>query len=315
MSESLLPYAARSSGTVSGPLQASLEASPCEHRQDRVTINTLPDGVLLEIFHFYVNHWDIEKNEWHTLVHLCQRWRHVVFASPRRLNLRLQYEGQRPMAKMLDVWPVLPVVISHPLSEACWGNVARALKSEHRHRICKINLPGIPTSHWKRLAAAMQKPFPELTYLQFWVQNNTVASLPDSFLGGSAPLLRLLSLSNFSFSGIPKLLLSANQLVILRLSNIPDSGYISPQDLVTALSVLSRLEILCIEYQSPLYPASRPRPPLTRSVLPALINLVFRSVHEYLEDFVAQIEAPLLRSLYLWPRRRGRPTPRDHRTS
>ncbi|KAI9457881.1 hypothetical protein F5148DRAFT_338744 [Russula earlei] len=284
MPKSLLPCAARTSTTIGGPSQASLEGSPCEHHQDPVTINTLPDDVLVEIFHFYVNHWEIGTNRWHTLVHVCQRWRHVVFASPRRLNLRLQYRGQRPMSEMLDVWPVLPVVvISHRFSSFL-ENLVGALESEHRHRICEINLFNIPTSEWERLAAAMQKPFPELT---------------DSFSGGSAPFLRYLSLENCPFPGLPKLLLSSNQLVDLYLWNIPNSGYISPQDVGTALSVMSKLEVLELGFESPLYPASRPRPPLTRSVVPALTELAFKGVHEYLEDLLAQIEAPLLTTLSL----------------
>ncbi|KAI9447012.1 hypothetical protein F5148DRAFT_743376 [Russula earlei] len=284
---------------VPSQLEASLETSPCEHRQDRVTINTLPDDVLVEIFHFYANQ-SILTNEWHTLVHVCQRWRHVVFASPRRLNLRLEYTGERPMSEMLDVWPVLPVEMNHALELSnSWENVAVALESEHRHHICQINLPRIPISHWERFTAAMQKPFPELTYLRFRVEDNTVASLPDSFLGGSAPLLRELRLANCPFPGIPKLLLSTNQLVVLSLFNIPYSGYISPQDLVTALSAMSRLETLHLQFQVPRYPATRPPPPLTRSVLPALTELTFCGVHEYLEDFVAQIEVPLLTTLYV----------------
>ncbi|KAI9455743.1 hypothetical protein F5148DRAFT_386959 [Russula earlei] len=297
MSESLSPSADRSSTTIGGPLQASLGAVPCAHRQG---INTLSDDVLLEIFDLYVNYLLIQTNGWHTLVHVCQRWRHVVFASPRRLNLRLEYTGKRPMSEMLDVWPILPVVISYGSDlSTSWENVAVALESEHRHRICQINLRNIPTSAWKRLAAAMQKPFPELSHLVFWAKDNTVTPLPDSFLGGYSPLLRLLWLDNCPFPGVPKLLLSSNQLVVLDLFYIPNSGYISPQDLVTALSVLSRLETLRLQFQSPRYPASRPRRPLTRSVLPVFTRLAFRGVHEYLEDLLAQIEAPLLTTLYV----------------
>ncbi|KAI9462645.1 hypothetical protein F5148DRAFT_215640 [Russula earlei] len=279
-----------------------MEASPCERRQ--VTINTLPDDVLVEIFHFYVivdsSYWDNQTNEWHTLVHVCRRWRHVVFASPRRLNLQLEYTGKRPMSEMLDGWPAFPVEIRRRFNFSnSWGNLVGALESEHHHRICQINLFNIPTSEWERFAAAMQKPFPELTYLRFWAEDNTVTSLSDLFLGGSAPLLRCLWLENCPFPGIPKLLLSSNQLVFLYLFDIPRSGDISPQDLVTALSVLSKLETLYLGFQSPLYPASGPPPPLTRSILPALIRLEFKGVHEYLEDLLAQIEAPLLSTLYV----------------
>ncbi|KAI9457883.1 hypothetical protein F5148DRAFT_339064 [Russula earlei] len=299
--QSLLPCTVRSLITIGGPCRASLEASPCEHRQDPVTINTLPDHVLVEIFHFYMimEEWSFEMNEWHTLVHACQRWRRVMFASPRRLNLRLWYAGKRPMSEMLDVWPVLPVAVGNNSAfdqSSSWENIAVALESEHRHRICQIQLWSIPTSEWERLAAAMQNPFPKLTHLWLFTGYDTVTSLPDSFLGGSAPLLRFLRLENCPFPGLPKVLLSSNQLVTLFLFNIPNSGYISLQDLVTALSVLSRLEFLRLEFRSSRYPA-RPPPPLTRSVLPALTTLYFHGVHEYLEDLLAQIEVPLLEVL------------------
>ncbi len=53
----------------------------------RVTIDVLPDDVLLKIFDCYMDEalFFIEIDAWHTLVH----WRCVVFDSPRRLNLRL----------------------------------------------------------------------------------------------------------------------------------------------------------------------------------------------------------------------------------
>ncbi|KAI9453060.1 hypothetical protein F5148DRAFT_1289336 [Russula earlei] len=260
------------------------------------TINALPDDVLVDIFYFYANNWQIElRTGWHTLVHVCQRWRYVVFASPRRLNLRLVYTGKRPTSEMLDIWPALPVVIRPTTySSSICENITTFLDSGHRHRICEIDLPRIPTSHWDIFAAATQKPFPELTSLDIGVKGNTAVSLPDSF---SAPLLRHLSLHNYSFPGVPKLLLSANHLIVLSLWNIPDSEYISSQALGTALSVMSRLETLRVQFRSFQYPASRYPPPLTCSLLPSLTNLMFDGVHEYLEDLLAQIEAPLLNHL------------------
>ncbi|KAI9442079.1 hypothetical protein F5148DRAFT_804177 [Russula earlei] len=294
MPESLLLCAALSSTTIGGPSQVSLEVGPS---QDRVTINTLTDDALLKIFDLYVNHSNPGTNGWHTLVHVCHRWRSIVFASPGHLNLRIEYRGKRPLSEMLDVWPVLPVVIRNGSDlwySWSWENLVGALESEHRHRICKITLWNIPKSQWERLAAAMQKPFPELTDLGLSAVANTVTPLPDSFLGGSAPLLRELRLGNCPF---PKLPLSSNQLVVLYLFNVPDPGYISHQDLVTALSVLSGLETLYIQFRYHRYPETRPPPPFRRSVLPALTNLYFHGVHKYLEDLLAQIEAPLLNKL------------------
>ena len=69
----------------------------------------LPDDVLLEIFNFCAN---IEnrrrftlRNRWHALVHGCRRWRYLVFASPRYLNLRLAYGGRGLVSKVLEPRP------------------------------------------------------------------------------------------------------------------------------------------------------------------------------------------------------------------
>ncbi|KAI9507833.1 hypothetical protein F5148DRAFT_63362 [Russula earlei] len=252
------------------------------------------------MFHFYVNDWCIVwTNGWRTLAHVCQRWRFIAFASPRRLNLQLVYKAKRPMSEMPDVWPALPVAINYTFSKSnvdrCWGNIAAALESEHRERIFEITLRDIPTSHWENLATAMQKPFPQLTSLVLSAKEDSMTSLPDSFLGGSAPLLRELMLGNCPFPGLPKLHLLANHLVRLYLLDIPDSGYISPEALVTVLSAMSGLELLCLKFTSPRYPTSPP--PLTRSVLPFLTKLIFVGIHEYLEDLLAQIQVPLLNNL------------------
>src|SRR6266851_1810857 len=99
------------------------------------------------------------------------------------------------------------------------------------------------------------------------------------------------------FPALPKLLLSTNDLVTLHLHDIPRSGYISPEAMVTALSTLTSLEILDLLFRSPRSQAdraSRRPPPLTRVVLPALTSLTFKGDSEYLENIVSRLEAPLL---------------------
>jgi len=63
-------------------------------RRQVMRIDVLPDDVLLEIFHFHVNMSPSHEGKmrvevWQSLVHVCRRWRSLVFRSPRRLNLRL----------------------------------------------------------------------------------------------------------------------------------------------------------------------------------------------------------------------------------
>ena len=170
----------------------------------------LPDVALLEIFDFYVDEERIEA--WHTLVHVCRKWRNVVFGSPRRLNLRLYCTARTPVRETLDVWPLLPIVI-WVYGHETWGvdNIIAAL--EHNDRICELDLFDIPSSQLEKVLAAMQQPFPALTRLRLQSRDETAPVVPASFLGGSAPRLQTLILDRIPFPGLPKLLLSATHLV------------------------------------------------------------------------------------------------------
>ena len=268
----------------------------------RATVEALPDDVLLEIFIFYLDDTHREDfDAWHPLVHVCNRWRHVVFASPRRLNLRLSCTERRPVRKMLGIWPALPVVIwntvtldSTLLVEGA-KNIIAAL--EHNDRVCEIFLEGSPNWIFERLAAEMEGPFPSLTSLALLSRDEPAPVLPESFLGKSAPRLRSLRLNNMPTPLLRKLPLIASDLVELSLWHIPDSVYVSPKAMATCLARLTALRLVSLRFHSPQSrpkSTSRRRPPLTRVVLPSLVSCRFHGVGEYLEDFVAQIDVPLL---------------------
>jgi len=127
----------------------------------RVTFGALPDDVLLEIFDFYLapksiqSYWPslglIPEDAWHTLVHVCKRWRSIVFASPHRLQLQLLCTNNRPIQNLLDIWPELPIVISSGRGMSKWqdaNNIIAALKQHNR--VGKIDLDDIPNSFLKR---------------------------------------------------------------------------------------------------------------------------------------------------------------------
>ena len=269
----------------------------------RVTIDMLPDVALLEIFHFYVDAERIKYEEqidaWHTLVHVCRDWRIVVFGSPHRLGLRLRCSTSTSVREMLDVWPALPIVIKAQHDEK-WGmdNIFAALK--HNDRIYELELSLVPNSQMEEILATMRQPFPALARLELGpnVYETKAATVPASFLGGSAPRLRTLRLHSISFPGLQKLLLSATHLVRLYLRSIPHSGYIAPDAMVTILSILTGLEDLHIGFASHRStPKQRSQRPQTRTLLPVLTKLWFRCTGEYFEDFVARINAPLLGDL------------------
>ena len=152
----------------------------------------------------------------------------------------------------------------------------------------------------EKILAVMQVPFPELTKLQLTSDANTAPVIPDSFLGGSVPpRLRIFQLSGIPFPGSPKLLSSATHLVALMLSNIPYSGYISPEAIVALVSALSSLRTLWLKFRSLPDPESSIPPPLKRSILSALDEFCFEGTPEYLEELVTRIDAPQLNHMQI----------------
>jgi hypothetical protein len=112
-------------------------------------------------------------------------------------------------------------------------------------------------------------------------------------------------LQSIAFTALPNLLLSATHLVRLTLWDIPDSGYISPEVIVTCLAVLVNLKYFAIGSEHHLSPSDRELqlpPPPSRTVLPVLPVLThfeFRGVSKYLEDLVARIDAPFLDAVWI----------------
>ena len=178
-------------------------------------------------------------------------------------------------------------------------NIIAALKQQDR--VCKICIDGIPNSLLKRFAA-ISTPFPALTDLELLSTDEEPPILPDSFLGGSAPLLQYLGFLGVPFPALPKLLLSATNLVDLQLWDLPPSGYISPEAIVTSVSALTGLESLSLGFRSPRSQPNqegRPPPPITRVVLPALTWIMFTGDSEYLEDILSRIDTPLLGEVHI----------------
>ncbi len=269
-----------------------------EHDVGQAPIDMLPDDALLEIFGFYV-HQTKRTNRWMTLVHVCQRWRIIVFGSPHHLDLELVCTNITPVRRTLNVWPPLPIIIHQSFkSSQDIDNILAAL--EPNDRIREIILLHIPSAHWEKVLPAMEVQFPALARLQLG-SSETPLVATNLILGGSAPRLRALTLDGISFRGLPKLL-SATDLVALDLMRTPHSAYVSPEMMVTCLSTLTRLKFLYLGFKSP---QSRPdhqrqrHPPPTRAVLPALSSFLFRGVSEYLEDLVSRIDAPQLTQVHM----------------
>jgi hypothetical protein len=289
--------------------------SPSSSVARATTIDILPDDILLQIFDFCrVGHLPLQSPsnpvlEWHKLIHVCRRWREIIFSSPLRLDLCLICKHRTPVRKNLGLWPTFPIILDyddypHPTSKISSNdedNIIAAL--EHPDRVRCLRIP-VTKSVLEKVATVAQEPFPILTQLWLSSQCESVSALPSTFLGGSAPRLRGIYLEGIPFPALPTILSSTSDLVVLYLHRMPHVGYISPEVMVTSLVALPRLDFLYIGFQFPpplpgqISSRRRTAPP-TQVILPVLTIFEFYGTSEYLEDLVAQFDAPRLASIHI----------------
>ncbi|KAN0130999.1 hypothetical protein V8E53_011132 [Lactarius tabidus] len=288
-------------------------------RRRAVPIDMLPDNVFLEIFDFCLRDptiFSIQRaKKWQALVHVCQRWRRIIFSSPNRLALHLSCTYGTPVRKGLSLWPAtLPLTIDYPFfdSDRVLGdedNIVAAL--EHHNRVHRIVIRAAG-SLFSEVATIMQKSFPALQHLELeWdlTESDTAAPysggfpVPGRFLGGSAPRLQHLHLKCISFPQLPTFLLSAHNLVTLELKSISQNDYISTEVIVRSLAALTRLKTLSITFYDddddispPDQNESRSRLPM-RVTLPALTEFRYEGYCDYLENVLAQLNTPQLNNL------------------
>ena len=283
-----------------------------ESLRHATTINNLPDNALLEIFDFYrksqrhalhrlSNAW-----KWHSLVHVCHRWRQIVLASPIRLHLRILCTLGAPV-RDLGIWPDIPIVIKYYYPDMDYHSrfdgltltpddeldVIAALG--HPHRVWAVVLGPVTGSQLGKVAAVMQEPFPVLTCLKIHSNDEDVPVLPIEFLGGSAPCLQDIHLHGIPYPALPTLLFSTSNLVNLELYHIPPTGYLPPEVMVACLAASPKLDKFILEFQmATTFPERIHPPPLTRTVLPqpSLTLFRFRGDSDYLEDLLARIDGP-----------------------
>ena len=233
-------------------------------------------------------------------MHVCRRWRQVIFASPHSLDLNIRCTYRTPVKTHLGIWPALPIVINYNdyhtecITPDDEDNIVTALEPEHLDRIYSVEL-GITGSQLGRISTMMLRPFPVLDQLQISLDGGDVPALPDGFLGGSAPRLQKISFDGVLYPALPTLLLSASGLVELWLFRMPLAGHISPEAMVAALAALPKLEKFGIgsQWATPLPDRICP-PPKTRTVLPTLTFFQFKGASDYLEDLVSRIDSPQL---------------------
>ena len=163
-----------------------------------MSIDILPDDVLLRIFDFYQKGCMHRLPEWRDLRLVYGRWHQLIISSPRLLHLYLRCARRTPVRKNLGLWPTFPIIIDYvdypnhktqkcPPSPDEEEDIFAAL--EHPDRISCLKLP-VTKLLSEKVAAVAQEQFPILTELSFVSgKDENVSALPSEFLGGCAPRL------------------------------------------------------------------------------------------------------------------------------
>ena len=230
-------------------------------------INCLPDEILLEVFDSYRQNFDDQqydkqwrkKYAWFNLVHVCRRWRAVVFASCSRLDLNIVVGPEKPdqIETTLSRYFKLPILVDYssrpggrygPRREIT-GSVLWRMRAalRERDRVRAISFGG----GWPvdLLFDATNHPFPALESLVLCFPFHEKPYIPTTFLRGSdhsdLPLrrLKLYSCSLVSVSGF---LLFATALTDLTL-NVPydTMRFESSQSQELILACLQGMQSLC----------------------------------------------------------------------
>ena len=240
---------------------------------------------------------------WYKLTHVCGWWRYLIFGSPSQLGLHLLCTRGVSIAKMLAHFPSLPLTIYYheyvyKTSEEDEEDILLALR--HSDRVHYITLCLLPTK-LRKIMATMDEQFPILERLILWpgTKGDGSVVLPRTF---QAPHLCHLNLWTAALPIRSPLLTTTEGLISLRLNYIPASTYFPPTYLLTQLSLVPQLEILEIQFHSPLPNCDVKRqlqatPIMPHITLPNLRQFAFRGVSTYLEGLLPQISAQVLSKL------------------
>jgi hypothetical protein len=218
---------------------------------------------------------------WQKLTHICRRWRHLIYDPLSHLDICLLLTSDSSSMDTLSHLPPLPLVINfsdrtRTLTRKDKDNIHLGLQQHDRLRQVVLQAPSLSLCVWLR---QMNNLFPRLGDLSLssTTTENTTLVLPEAL---QAPDLCHLSLHGI---GLPKglsLLSSMTALSTLSLTQIRDSCYFSPGNLVTQLQGLYYLEELSIGF-SILIPLSIGEgqllpPPIPPVTLLSLRRLTFR---------------------------------------
>ena len=270
-----------------------------------MTINNLPNEVLLEIFDLYRHTfgdplsseraWNT-KNGWFKLAHVCHNWRCIVLASPSRLRLRLYFTSNTPTrALALERLSHLPIVVNY--SNVIWkGDASKRFTSAIRYpnRVCRIAIQGSYDAS-DRITEALDMSFPALESLELEYTTSIESVLRSPSFMTSIQFLRHLRLEGVSLASACPLLSITKSLVdlILNLQMVFSTKGESLLAHLQHMPHLRNLEMSSLSYYT------EELPPTTSALLPKLTGIRVVAERRQAEWFVTGLDTPSLREFHI----------------
>ena len=269
-------------------------------------IHNLDDDSLLQIFSCY--RLDDEENwylrlGWLMLIHVCPRWRNLIYDSWSHLDMCLLLTNDSPSMDALSHLPPLPLIIHYSdrtrtITRKDEGNIYLGLQQHDRVRRVVLQAPSSKLRMWLK---PMNKLFPRLGDLSLLSTTTESEEMSQAF----PELLRAPKLHRLSLHGIslPKGLSLISSTAALSTLSLTHIRYFPPRHLVAQLQGLPHLEELSIGFAIPI-PLTNSEgellsAPITPVTLPTLRRLTLRGEDVDLDNLVAQINTPLLEQLSL----------------
>lgn len=275
------------------------------------TINHLPDELLVEIFDFYrqdkldnvsnYQWWSI-KLEWFKLIHVCKRWRTVLFASSSRLDLRLVLPQKGGHMKTITSrhFPPLPIDIHYNCTRRSippndMSRILSALKRPDRiRRIAFIGTKAI----LGKLLKVTNCPLPALESVEIRDSSNGTLYIPATFAKGSHLHLQTLKLDRIFLLSISRLLSSVPALTCLYLLLIHTNVGPPPAMLLLShLQGMPYLRRLDLELTMSMGELSQPTNSTENFTLSKLTSFRYRGHSAFLNTLIAGFTAPSLREI------------------
>ena len=122
---------------------------------------------------------------------VCRRWRQIIFASVRRLDLQFVCNPRTRVRELLDFLPsAWPIMVSNYCSSQTqqrstpnYEDMSQVITAiEQRDRVWWIHLQDISSSLLEEIVKTMRETFPMLKHLRLWVDDEIAPSFPKNSL-------------------------------------------------------------------------------------------------------------------------------------